>query len=68
MLMAEGQACSLPLAPGAYAPGSTPLEIDLPDIPAALEPFLKGDITAQATGIRADGSKIACVELTLELE
>lgn len=66
--MAEGQDCSLPLNPGAYAPGNTPLEITLPDIPAALQPFLKGDITAQAQGIKADGSKIACVELTLELE
>ena len=68
MLMPENQACELPLNPGSYAPGDTPIEVTLPEIPAALEPFLKGKIEAKAIGIKPDGTEIACLSLTLELE
>ena len=67
MLMAEGQACSLPLMPGSYAPGSDALEVTIPDIPAALEPFLKGNIEAQAIGIKPDGTEVACLQVLFEL-
>ena len=65
--MAEGQECSLPLNPGSYAPGDQPLELTLPDIPAALEPFLKGKIEAQIIGIIPDGTQIVCLQTELEL-
>ena len=66
-LMAEGQACALPLMPGKYAPGTESVEITLPDIPAILEPFLKGQVLAQAIGTKPDGTEVACLEITLEL-
>ena len=67
MLMPEGQACELPLNPGSYAPGDQAVEVTLPEIPAALEPFLKGNIKAKAIGIKPDGTEIACLSVTLEL-
>ena len=66
-LMAEGQACSLPLMPGSYAPGSEAMEVVIPEIPAALEPFIKGNIEAKAYGIKADGTEVACLQTLLEL-
>merc|ERR1711997_24016 len=66
-LMAEGQACALPLMPGSYAKGDEAIIIDLPEIPAILEPFLKGTIQAQAIGTKPDGTEVACLEVMLEL-
>ena len=68
LFLPEGQACSLPLNPGSYAPGTEALEVTLPEIPAALEPFLKGKINAKLIGIIPDGTEIVCLETTLELE
>ena len=65
--MAENQDCSLPLNPGSYAPGDQKLELTLPEIPAALEPFLKGRIEAQIIGIIPDGTEIVCLQTELEL-
>ena len=67
MLMPEGQACAEPLNPGSYAPGDVPLTVTLPEIPATLEPFLKGRIKAKAIGIKPDGTEIACLSVILEL-
>ena len=44
-LMAEGQACALPLNPGKYAEGEIPLVITMPEIPDALVPFFQGQGT-----------------------
>ena len=68
LFLPEGQACSLPLNPGSYAPGTEALEVTLPEIPAALEPLLKGKINAKLIGIIPDGTEIVCLETTLELE
>ena len=67
LLMPEGQACELPLMAGSYAPGDQALEVTLPEIPAVLEPFLKGRIAAKVIGIKPDGTEIACLSVTLEL-
>ena len=67
-LMAEGQDCNLPFMPGQYAAGTDVIEILLPEIPAVLQPFLKGTINAQVTGKKADGTPVACLEVNLELE
>ena len=67
-LMAEGQDCNLPSMPGQYAAGTDVIEILLPEIPAVLQPFLKGTINAQVTGKKADGTPVACLEVNLELE
>ena len=66
--MAEGQDCNLPFMPGQYAAGDDTIEILLPEIPAVLEPFLKGTINAQAIGKKPDGTPVACLEVNLELE
>ena len=66
-LMAEGQACDLPLKPATYAPGDEAITIELPDIPAVLEPFLKGTIQAQVTNKKPDGSPVSCLEVMVEL-
>ena len=66
--MAEGQDCNLPFMPGQYAAGTDKIEILLPEIPAVLQPFLKGTINAQVTGKKADGTPVACLEVNLELE
>ena len=68
-LMAEGQDCNLPFMPGQYAAGTDKIEILLPEIPAVLEPFLKGTINAKVTGKKADGTDNgSCLEVNLELE
>ena len=67
LFLPEGQDCSLPLNPGAYAPGTEAIEVTIPDIPAALEPFLKGKINAKLIGIIPDGTEIVCLETNLEL-
>eukprot|EP00093_Oithona_nana_P009909 09909.XXX_599589_598912_1 [CDS] Oithona nana genome sequencing. len=67
LFLPEGQDCSLPLNPGSYAPGTEALEVTIPDIPAVLEPFLKGKINAKLIGIIPDGTEIVCLETTLEL-
>ena len=67
LLLPEGQDCSLPLNPGSYAPGTEAIEVTIPDIPAALEPFLKGKINAKLIGIIPDGTEIVCLETNLEL-
>ena len=64
----EGQDCNLPLMPGTYAEGDDAIVITLPDIPAVLEPFLKGTVQAQAIGKKPDGTPVACLEVMLELE
>ena len=67
--MAEGQDCNLPFMPGQYAAGTDKIEILLPEIPAVLEPFLKGTINAKVTGKKADGTDNgSCLEVNLELE
>ena len=66
-LMAEGQDCNLPFMAGDYAAGSEKIDIVLPEIPAVLEPFLKGNIQAQAIGKKPDGTPVACLEVMLEL-
>lgn len=65
--MAEGQSCAMPLNPGSYAPGNDALEVTIPDIPAILEPFLKGDISVKAQGFDPSGAEVACLALTIEL-
>ena len=65
-LMAEGQACDLPLMPGTYAPGNA-ITIELPEIPAILEPFLKGTVQASVTNKKPDGSAVSCLEVMVEL-
>ena len=67
LFLPEGQDCSLPLNPGAYAPGTEAIEVTIPDIPAALEPLLKGKINAKLIGIIPDGTEIVCLETNLEL-
>ena len=67
-LMAEGQDCNLPFMAGQYAAGTDVIEILLPEIPAVLQPFLKGTINAKVTGKKADGTPVACLEVNLELE
>ena len=67
LFLPEGQDCSLPLNPGAYAPGTEAIEVTIPDIPATLEPFLKGKINAKLIGIIPDGTEIVCLETNLEL-
>ena len=65
--MAEGQACDLPLKPATYAPGDEAITIELPDIPAILEPFLKGTIQAQVTNKKPDGTPVSCLEVMVEI-
>ena len=68
-LMAEGQDCNLPFMAGQYAAGTDVIEILLPEIPAVLQPFLKGTINVQVTGRKADGTENgSCLEVNLELE
>ena len=55
------------LQPSQYAAGTDKIEILLPEIPAVLQPFLKGTINAQVTGKKADGTPVACLEVNLEL-
>ena len=67
--MAEGQDCNLPFMPGQYAAGTDKIEILLPEIPAVLQPFLKGTINVQVSGRKADGTENgSCLEVNLELE
>merc|ERR1712158_138519 len=66
--MPEGQACALPLNPGQYA-GGEPITLTLPDIPDILIPILSPlkAIDAEITGMKADGTAVACLGAKLEL-
>ena len=68
-LTPEGQDCNLPMMAGTYAGGDGAIVIALPDIPASLQPFLKGKtVKAQAIGKKPDGTPVACLEVIVELE
>ena len=62
------EACSLPLNPGQYA-GGEPITLTLPDIPDILIPILSPlkAIDAEITGMKADGTAVACLGAKLEL-
>ena len=66
--MPEGQACALPLNPGQYA-GGDPITLTLPEIPDILIPILSPlkAIDAEITGMKADGTAVACLGIRLEL-
>ena len=66
--MANGQPCSLPLNPGIYAEGGDPIVIEIPEIPSALEPFLKGEIDAKAIGKSPEGNEDFCLHIKIKLE
>ena len=66
--MPEGQACALPLNPGQYA-GGEPITLTLPEIPDILIPILSPlkALDAEITGLKADGTAVACLGARLEL-
>merc|ERR1712241_315116 len=64
----EGQACSLPLNPGQYAGGDS-ITVTLPEIPDILIPILSPlkAIDVQVTGIKADGTEVACLATVADI-
>merc|ERR1712111_204419 len=64
-----GQSCSLPLAPGVYAGGDIPLEIELPEIPEILIPILSPlkALIGEVYGVLPDGTEIACLGATVDM-
>ncbi len=63
----DGQACSLPLNPGAYADGTGTIEFTLGEISDLIKPFLH-DIEAKVHIMDASGTENVCLDVTLEIE
>ena len=68
ILMAEGQACSLPLMPGSYAPGPNHIEFTIAEFDDIVETILQGQkMLFQAILIKPDGTEVACLQVHLEM-